>query len=123
MRDTVEADVVAALRAAGIDPTTGKTSQGRDGVKRPDMFDWFGAVTTSEATTARSAAGAELERLGWAKGRERGELVKYTKGDWWLMVAVSGRDKELSAYLQEGQSMLVFTAAQRISAEGDGDAS
>ncbi|MEU3724684.1 hypothetical protein [Streptomyces sp. NPDC031705] len=120
-RDSVEADVVAALRKAGIDPATGRSTPVRNGMKRPDMFDWFATVKTPAAQTAWTTAGAELERLGWVRRRDEGTLVQYKKGDWSLLSAVMGPDA-LSA-LQEGDSVLSFTATKHDSADGAEDAS
>ncbi|MFE1556087.1 hypothetical protein ACFW6V_14055 [Streptomyces sp. NPDC058734] len=115
-RDSVEADIVAALRKAGIDPAAGGTTPVRGGAKRPDMFDWIGVLKAPEADPARVAAGAELERLGWRKVSERGGVHRYEKGEWRLLSAAMGAEELPS--LQEGTGALSFTATKL-----DGDAS
>ncbi|MGE7386918.1 hypothetical protein ACQKM2_15695 [Streptomyces sp. NPDC004126] len=107
-RDSVEADIVAAIRKAGVDPAVGKTTPVRNGAKRPDMFDWIGVLKAPEAEPARVAADAELERRGWRKVSESGTVHRYKKGDWNLLSAAMGA-QELPT-LQEGTGALSFTA-------------
>ncbi|MFJ3876785.1 hypothetical protein ACIPW5_04930 [Streptomyces sp. NPDC090077] len=109
-RDTVEADVVAALRKAGIDPSSGGSTTTRNGTKRPDMFDWMGTVKTPEAGPALAAVGPELERLGWQKVPASDSVLRYQKGDWKLLLAAMGSDA-ISA-LQEGDSMISLTVTK-----------
>ncbi|RSS53687.1 hypothetical protein EF912_17485 [Streptomyces sp. WAC07061] len=114
-RDSVEADIVAALRKAGVDPAVGKSTPVRNGAKRPDAFDWMGVLRAPDAEPARVAAGAELERLGWRKVSERGTVHRYEKGEWSLLAGAMGAERLPS--LPEGTGMLSFTATKL-----DGDA-
>ncbi|MEU2827914.1 hypothetical protein ABZ667_04480 [Streptomyces lavendulae] len=121
-RDVVEADIVAALRQAGVDPAVGGTTAVHGGVKRPDMFDWLARLKTPEAEAARTTAGTELERLGWQRNPAgEGVVLRYRKGNWRLLSSVTGSDA--LPELQAGDSTLAFTATVLASEGGDADAS
>ncbi|MFE6083767.1 hypothetical protein [Streptomyces virginiae] len=64
-RDTVDRDVRAAVRKAGLDPAKGKTTSIPNGIAHPSAVDWFAVLDTPQAEQALPKIGAELERLGW----------------------------------------------------------
>lgn len=116
-RDSVEADIVAAIRKAGIDPAAGKSTPVRGGAKRPDMFDWLAVLKTPEAEPYLTAARAELERLGWQRVPTKSGVVRHLKGDWSLLSSSLG--SEALPSLPEGTSTLSFVATLRTgSVEG-----
>ncbi|MFD6915528.1 hypothetical protein ACFWB2_32290 [Streptomyces virginiae] len=84
-RDTVDRDVRAAVRKAGLDPAKGKTTSTPNGIAHPSAVDWFAVLDTPQAEQALPKIGAELERLGWHAEPVDTFPLSYEKSDWSLV--------------------------------------
>lgn len=84
-RDTVDRDVRAAVRKAGLDPAKGRTTSAPNGVPHPSAVDWFMVLDTPQAEQALPKIGAELERLGWHAEPLDTFPLSYEKSDWSLV--------------------------------------
>lgn len=106
-RDTVDRDVRAAVRKAGLDPAKGKTTNVPNGVANPSMVDWIAVLGTPQAEQALPKIGAELERLGWRAEPVGTFPLSYEKSDWTLLGrSVTEAD---AVTLAPGESLLTVT--------------
>ncbi|MFD0265890.1 hypothetical protein ACFVGY_04735 [Streptomyces sp. NPDC127106] len=110
-RDTVDAEVRALVRAAGLDHGQGKTTSiTQNGVKNPGLVDWTVVLDTPRAERALRAMGAEAERRGWHPEPLEDGKVMYEKSGWVLTVGSSATADVVA--LREGESLLsVFAHA------------
>ncbi|MFE9481884.1 hypothetical protein ACFYNM_25155 [Streptomyces spororaveus] len=83
-RDTVDRDIRAAVRKAGLDPAKGKTTTVPNGIPHPSAVDWIAVLGTAEAEAALPRIGAELERRGWHAEPVGDVPLSYEKSDWIL---------------------------------------
>ncbi|MET9959948.1 hypothetical protein ABZ128_12945 [Streptomyces sp. NPDC006326] len=115
-RDAVDGDLRNALTKAGLDPANGLSTSARNGVKRPDMVDWFAVVKSAEAEQALPKMGAELERAGWKPARVEGNILTYRKSGWSMLASSLPGGTEMPN-VPEGSSVVQLMAHQL-----DGDA-
>ncbi|MFJ9645931.1 hypothetical protein [Streptomyces sp. NPDC101206] len=107
-RDTVEAEVRALVRAAGLDPAQGRTTSAPNGVEHPSRVDWTAVLDTPRAERSVQAVRAEAERRGWhPEPLEEGKVV-YEKSGWMLMVGSSATADVV--VLRDGESLLTVFA-------------
>ncbi|WP_162688884.1 MULTISPECIES: hypothetical protein [unclassified Streptomyces] len=107
-RNTVDRELQAAIRKAGLDPAKGKTTGVPNGVPNPSSAGWVAVLATPEAERALPKIAAELERLGWHPDPDGSHPLSYEKSDWFLL----GRNvTEADAVtLKPGESLLTLTA-------------
>ncbi|MFF3430333.1 hypothetical protein [Streptomyces sp. NPDC002602] len=100
-------DIRAAVRKAGLEPETGKTTSEPNGVKNASYVDWMAVLETQQAEQALPKMGAELERLGWRRDTETDAPLSYEKADWILLGrSVTQAD---AVRLAPGESLLTVT--------------
>ncbi|MCX4632732.1 hypothetical protein OG755_40005 [Streptomyces sp. NBC_01443] len=116
-RDAVDGDLRKALTMAGLDPAKGMTTSERNGVKRPDMVDWFAVVKSAEAEQALPKMGAELERAGWKPAQVEGNVLTYRKSGWSMLASSLPGGAEMPN-VPEGSSMIQLSAHQLDGDEG-----
>lgn len=99
-RDTVDQEVGAALRAAGLDPAKGKSTAEANGKKNASLVDWTAVLAGSQADWALPRIGAQLEHLGWRTTAP----LSYEKADWVLVVGSTKQSDTVT--LRSGESLL-----------------
>ncbi|MFK0252077.1 hypothetical protein [Streptomyces sp. NPDC090445] len=108
-RDTVDTEVRALVRAAGLAPARGKTTSiTRDGVGHPGRVDWMMVLDTPRAERAVRAVQAEAERRGWHPEPLGEGKIMYGKSGWMLMVGSSASADVVA--LRAGESLLTVFA-------------
>ncbi|MFZ3472118.1 hypothetical protein ACODT3_15815 [Streptomyces sp. 4.24] len=107
-RNTVDRELQAAIRKAGLDPAKGKDTGVPNGVPNPSSAGWTAVLATPEAERALPKIAAELERLGWHPDPDGSHPLSYEKSDWFLL----GRNvTEADAVtLKPGETLLTLTA-------------
>lgn len=107
-RSTVERELQAAIRKAGLDPAKGKTTGVPNGIPNPSSAGWVAVLATPEAERALPKIAAELERLGWHPDPDGSHPLSYEKSDWFL-VGRSAAEAD-AVTLAPGESLLTLAA-------------
>ncbi|MGW6833586.1 hypothetical protein ACWGCI_09260 [Streptomyces sp. NPDC054949] len=107
-RSTVDRELQAAIRKAGLDPAKGKTTGVPNGIPNPSSAGWVAVLATPEAERALPKIAAELERLGWHPDPDGSHPLSYEKSDWSL-VGRSAAEAD-AVTLAPGESLLTLAA-------------
>ncbi|MEU9420464.1 hypothetical protein [Streptomyces sp. NPDC051000] len=107
-RSTVDRELQAAIRKAGLDPAKGKTTGLPTGTPNPSSAGWAAVLATPDADRALPKIAAELERLGWHPDPDGSHPLSYEKSDWFLVGrSVAEAD---AVTLAPGESLLTLAA-------------